>query len=323
MAPWLPPGRSRRVAPVVVARWDPQLTNVLDATYFGGGRSYIATYSIAFDAAGNVFLSGATDPQGLPTRAPLQLGFAPDTGFLSELSADLSTLLFSSYLGDTQDFNAAGVGVRSDGSVVLGGYAWRPNGSPANYPNTGSGSLWVNSLTLAPPPPLHVDSVVNSASLLDGPIAAGETITVQGSGFGANPQLSISGVPVPAISSTPTSITATVPQVTGGVASVQVTSGGGASNQLLAAVAPTATGIFSQDGSGFGQGYILNKDGTLNSPANPASPGDPIAIFATGIGPLSYVQGYAVSQYPVFVDIDGILCNGIASQDGIAISVSQ
>ncbi len=318
----MPPGQGNAPTPAVIVRWDPQLANVLDATYFGGGRSYSAVYSLAFDSSGNVYLAGATDPQGLLTSTPLQLGFAPDTGFVSELSPDLSTLLFSSYLGDTQDFNVAGLGVRNDGSVVLAGYAWRPNGTPARYPNNGEGSLWVNSLTLAPAPALRVDSVVNAASLLDGAISAGETIVVQGAGFGASPQLSIGGIAVQAISSTPTTITAIVPQAVSGAAAVQVSSGSAVSNQVSVEVAPTAPGIFSQngsqDGSGFGQGYILNKDGTLNSPSNPAAPGDPINIFATGVGPVSFEQGYAVSQYPVNVYIDQINCNGIEAFMGPA-----
>ena len=98
-----------------------------------------------------------------------------------------------------------------------------------------------------------------------------------------------------------------------GAALVQVESGGATSNQVLIPVSATSPGIFSQNGSGYGQGYILNKDGTLNTPSNPASPGDPITIFATGVGPVSFTQGYAVTQYLVNVFIDGFFCNGIAA----------
>ena len=299
--------------PAVIARWDSQLANILDATYFGGGRSNSVVYSVAFDSNGNVYLSGATDQQGLLTRAPLQMGFAVDTGFVSELSGDLSTLLFSSYFGDSQNFNIAGIGVRADATLVLGGYAFKPDGDVAGSSRTRGGSLWVNSLTLTPAPALHVDSVVNAASLLDGPMSAGETIVVQGVGFGTHPQLSIGGIAVPAISTTPGSITAIVPLSLAGSAAtvVQVSSAGEVSNPLPVAVALTAPGVFSQDGSGFNQGYILNNDGTLNTPANPAAPGAAISVFATGVGPISTIQGYAVSQYPVDVYIAQILCDGI------------
>ena len=113
--------------------------------------------------------------------------------------------------------------------------------------------------------------------------------------------------------------TQTVPA---GAAVIQVQSGGGtsnqiSSNQMVVPVSPTAPGVFSQDGSGFGQGYILNKDGTLNTPSNPAATGDQITIFATGVGPVSFTQGYAVTQYPVNVFLDGFYCNGVAAIMGL------
>jgi uncharacterized protein (TIGR03437 family) len=113
---------------------------------------------------------------------------------------------------------------------------------------------------------------------------------------------------------TSTSITAVVPQdVPSGAAVVQVQSSGAVTNQVVVPVNATSPGVFSQDGSGHGQGYILNQDGTLNTPSNPATPGDKITIFATGVGPVSFTQGYAVSQYPVNVFVDGFFANGVAA----------
>jgi uncharacterized protein (TIGR03437 family) len=43
-------------------------------------------------------------------------------------------------------------------------------------------------------------------------------------------------------------------------------------------------GIFTADGSGQGQGLILNEDGSPNSPANPAARGSMVTITATGEG---------------------------------------
>ncbi len=70
---------------------------------------------------GNLYVGGNTAPQGLPTRTPLQGGFAESTGFVSELSGDLSTLLFSTYLGDTQSFAVRGLGTDGDGTIRIGG----------------------------------------------------------------------------------------------------------------------------------------------------------------------------------------------------------
>ncbi len=179
----------------------------------------------------------------------------------------------------------------------------------------------MNSLALTPPPALRIDAVENAASVLDGAISAGETIVVEGAGFGSGAQLLIGGIAVPAISVTATAITAVVPQsVPVGAVEIQVQSGGASSNQVLMPVGVTSPGIFAQNGLGYGQGYILNKDGTLNTPSNPAAPGDPITIFATGVGPVSFTaisgQSYAVTQFPVNVLIDGFYSNGVAAVMG-------
>jgi uncharacterized protein (TIGR03437 family) len=92
-----------------------------------------------------------------------------------------------------------------------------------------------------------------------------------------------------------------------------VESGGAASNQVLVPVVPTSPGLFSLNGTGFGVGYILNQDGTLNTLTNPAASGDKITLYATGVGPVSFVGEYAVTQYPPNVSIDRFYCDGFAA----------
>jgi len=71
---------------------------------------------------------------------------------------------------------------------------------------------------------------------------------------------------------------------------VEVTTGAGASDPVLAYVQQKGDGTFSQGGGGCGPGAIQNvaADGSvsLNSPSNSASPGTFIAIYGTGLGPL-------------------------------------
>jgi uncharacterized protein (TIGR03437 family) len=50
----------------------------------------------------------------------------------------------------------------------------------------------------------------------------------------------------------------------------------------------------------------------IGSPA----PGDPVTIYATGVGPVSFAQGYAVTQFPVNVFIEGFYCDGISATMG-------
>ena len=295
-----------------IVKIDAQLSGITSATYFGAPFDQIGVLTL--DAAGNLYAGGSTGQQGLPTRTPLQGGFFSNTGFLSELSGDLSTLIFSSYFGDNEQFAVQGVGLDPNGTIRFGG----ATGSLGSYGSGGGpANVYVNSLSLAPPPALRIDSVVNAASLLDGPISVGETIVVQGAGFGSDAQLLIGGVVVPAVSLTSTSITAAVPQsVALGAAEVQVQSSGTRSNQVLMSVTGASPAIFSQDGSGYGQAYILNKDGTLNMSSNPAAPGDQITIFATGVGPVSVTQGNAVTQFPVTVFIEGNAATNVAAAFG-------
>jgi uncharacterized protein (TIGR03437 family) len=96
----------------------------------------------------------------------------------------------------------------------------------------------------------------------------------------------------------------------------QVQSGGAASNDVTVPVAVNSPGLFSADGSGVGQGYILNQDGTLNSPSNPAAPGQHITLYATGVGPVTFTDGYAVTATIPVVFIDGIYCDGVAAVMG-------
>lgn len=290
-----------------IVRFDAALSNVLAATSFGSSSQVKV---MTADAAGNVYLGGSTSI-GLPTRTPFAGAFAGPTGFLSKLSGDLSRLLFSSYFGDTHKFTVSGVGIGQNGDVLIGGMTNLTNYTP------GQGDVWLNSLALTAPPALRIDSVVNAASLLDYPISAGEAIVVRGAGFGDNTQLLIDGTPVSPISITPTAITLTAPAVLPeAVVTFEVRSGGGSSNSVMMPVALTSPGVFSQNGSGLGQGYIVNKDGTLNSPSNPARPGDKITIFATGVGPMTFTQCCAVTDFPVNVFIDRIYCDGVAAING-------
>ena len=45
-------------------------------------------------------------------------------------------------------------------------------------------------------------------------------------------------------------------------------------------------GLFSANASGSGQLAVLNQDGSVNSPTNPAARGSVISLFGTGIGPI-------------------------------------
>jgi hypothetical protein len=220
----LAPGAN--VAQNAIVKMDAQLHGVVSSTYFGGALGG-GVKAMTLDAAGNVYVGGYTSPGSLPTRTPFVQGFGlAVTGYVAKLSGDLSSLLFSSEFGDNENFGVNGLAIGANGSVVLGG----TTGSPAQ-------NLWANSVTLTDPPVLRIDAIEDSASRFSDPFSGGETILVQGSGFGTGAQLLVGGVSVTPISISPTSIVATVPSgLTGAATTVQVLSGGATSNSVVVAL---------------------------------------------------------------------------------------
>ena len=175
-----------------------------------------------------------------------------------------------------------------------------------------------NKLALVPAPRPQLDSVQNYASRLAGPLAPGEPVVALGSGFGNNAQIVLDGSPLATLSASDTSIVAVLPDTaaTSGAHTIQVSNNGALSNSTFVPAAPASPGIYTVDGSGAGQGYILNSDGTVNSPANPAATGSAITIFIAGQGTYTVTDGYAVTPQPPSAFIDGFYCNGIAATAG-------
>jgi uncharacterized protein (TIGR03437 family) len=152
---------------------------------------------------------------------------------------------------------------------------------------------------------VFVRSILNAASLLPGPIAPGEIITVTGLGLGptvgagpnllasgavdtlvAGTRLLFDGIPGPLLFVRADQINAIVPYTLNGRTgtNMQVEISGVRSDPIGLQVQSTAPALFSIDGSGRGQTAIVNQDGTINSAASPAARGDIIAIFGTGEG---------------------------------------
>ena len=94
------------------------------------------------------------------------------------------------------------------------------------------------------------------------------------------------GIAAPMIYSLTGQVSAIVPYEVAGksVTQVVVSYQGQTSAPLSVPVAAAAPGIFTTSASGSGQGAILNQDGSLNGPNNPAPIGSYVFIFATGEG---------------------------------------
>jgi uncharacterized protein (TIGR03437 family) len=159
------------------------------------------------------------------------------------------------------------------------------------------------SLTVAP---VAIGAVTNAASFLADAVSPGEMVTVFGNGLGpailagaqlaangtvsnlvSDTQILFDGTPAPIIYVQAGQTTVMVPYEVAGQASTQVVAvyQGQKSAPLTVPVAPSAPGIFTQDGK---QGSILNfnADGTvtLNTTSARAAARSTIEIYATGEG---------------------------------------
>ena len=133
-------------------------------------------------------------------------------------------------------------------------------------------------------------SVLNAASYLKGPVAPGELIAIEGTGWNAasGARALFEGIPASILSVTQNQLSAIVPNEVDGrsVTSLQVERQGIRSAPFLLQVARASPAIFTLNQSGVGQGAILNEDGAVNGPGNPAARGSVISIFGTGEGRL-------------------------------------
>ena len=306
---------------VLVSKFDSQLNT--QTTAILGGESGELAQGIAIGSDRNIVVVGSTYSQGFPTRGEAQSSFSNSTGFVTELAPDLTSLTTSTYAGDTRMFNALAAAPASNGGIVFAGSTQAPSfandgsgfGSfDGDLPTGNSTQAYVVSTAIGAPGGPRIDSVVSAADRLALPLSPGATFTVTGSGFPSSASLTLDGRSVPLLSQSATSLTFAVPTdfSSNGTVTVSVQSSGAAASVIVpfAAAAPS---LFSSNGSGFGQGLILNADGTVNSPSNPALEGSKVTILATGVGALTFDHGYAVTASTPAVTIDGFWANGIAA----------
>jgi hypothetical protein len=92
------------------------------STYLGGSGSDVA-YGIAVDDSGAVAIAGSSASSDFPTMSPYQASFGGGArdAFSSILSPDGSRLLFSSYVGGSNDDVAYGADMDSAGRICLVG----------------------------------------------------------------------------------------------------------------------------------------------------------------------------------------------------------
>lgn len=238
----------------------------------------LAAGPITFDPSGNIWSGLTTDnASGIATLGYPQSGFSGDGGPIQSARVAVSSTAFGP---DGNLYFADGNRIRRV---------------------TGSGP--------SSPPVISQGGIVNAVSYVGGSVAPGELISIFGSNFGVSAlqvttavnnalpftvgrtKVLFNGTPGAITAITPTQINVFVPYEATSPVSIQVQ----VDNVLSAAVSvplvATAPGLSSP---------ILDQDGTLNSPANPAARGSIVSFFGTGLGVMSpqLYDGYLAISTP-------------------------
>jgi hypothetical protein len=96
------------------------------STYFGG-TSYDYAHAVEVDATGAVYVAGTTGSTDFPTRNPLQRTNRGYDLFVSKLSPDGRSLVYSTYLGGSQLESLSDIEVNAEGTVFLVGDTISPD----------------------------------------------------------------------------------------------------------------------------------------------------------------------------------------------------
>src|SRR5579872_1046110 len=128
---------------VFVSKFDPTGSNLVYSDYIGGSNQDFG-YALALDTANHVYVTGSTESGDFPVVNPYQSSLpGAYSGFLSKISADGSSLLYSTYLGGNAYDQPSATAVNSAGEAYVAGFTSSQNFpisnayQPAVSPNQG------------------------------------------------------------------------------------------------------------------------------------------------------------------------------------------
>jgi hypothetical protein len=107
---------------VFVAKLNPTGTGLIYADYIGGSNNDYGV-ALALDSANDVYVTGNTSSSDFPTsvNAFMTQQPGPSTGFATEVSADGSTLVYSTYLGGETLDQPTSIAIDSQGEAYVAG----------------------------------------------------------------------------------------------------------------------------------------------------------------------------------------------------------
>jgi uncharacterized protein (TIGR03437 family) len=246
-----------------------------------GGLNLGTPAGIALDSAGNLFGSG---------------------GWKISAGGKLSALTFYNEAGVQVFASGIGITVDAKGNLFLVG---------------GDQVRKLEPMTS----PVSIDAVTNAASAMAGAIAPGEMIVIYAAGFGpqeltmfqagnsgvattlAGTRVFVNGTAAPVVYTSASQICAIVPYDVSDAPVIPYPGGSGPpgarsvaviveyqgqrSSPYVPTLAASSPGVFTLASNGRGPAVAYNEDGSLNSVASPAHPGEVITFYATGEGQTS------------------------------------
>jgi hypothetical protein len=145
-------------ADAIVTKLNAAGTALVYSTYLGGsgGNGFTAGFSIKVDSTGAAYLTGQTRATNFPTVNPIQStfggGFPDGDAFVTKLNAAGSALVYSTYLGGSDNDIGFEIALDSIGSAYITGVANSANFPTANaFQGTlkGSSDAFVTKLNAA------------------------------------------------------------------------------------------------------------------------------------------------------------------------------
>ncbi|WP_299698107.1 SBBP repeat-containing protein [Hydrocarboniphaga sp.] len=142
-------GTFRGYADVFVTKLNADGNALVYSTYLGGSSSDVGN-GIAVDSAGKAYVTGYTGSTNFPLTNALQgtKGGSTDA-FVTQLNADGSALVYSTYLGGSDSDQGCGIAVDSAGKAYVTGETWSTNFPLANAlqgTNGGASDFFVTQL---------------------------------------------------------------------------------------------------------------------------------------------------------------------------------
>jgi uncharacterized protein (TIGR03437 family) len=169
---------------------------------------------------------------------------------------------------------------------------------PSAFKVNRTGSQWtISPLSLGIAP----SGVVNGASFTPD-LAPGGIASIFGTGFGRAVSVQVNGIAAKVLASFPFQVNAQIPPDTiPGPAVLRISSEFGSADRSVT-ILPAGPEVFLIAPN---QSAVVNQDGQLNTPSNPARRGQVIVVYGTGLGAVHSKGDLMVADIPVTALIEG------------------